>query len=125
MERTGMSTKELKRWVVMRRIRDRTLSRGEAAALLGLSYRQVKRIFRRFRMRGQKGLIHGNVGQRAYFGEVDHSFRPKAITCFGPCRSASSVDGDHWGERESAGSVSQWTSRWWWWPVEAYEASRR
>lgn len=60
-----MSTKELKRWVVMRRIRDRTLSRGEAAALLGLSYRQVKRIFRRFRMRGQKGLIHGNVGQRS------------------------------------------------------------
>ena len=60
-----MSTKELKRWVVMRRIRDRTLSRREAAALLGLSYWQVKRIFRRFRMRGQKGLIHGTVGQRS------------------------------------------------------------
>lgn len=60
-----MSTKELKRWVVMRRIRDRTLSRREAAGLLGLSYRQVKRIFRRFRTRGQKGLIHGNVGQRS------------------------------------------------------------
>lgn len=60
-----MSSKELKRWVVMRRVRDRTLSRGEAAVLLGLSYRQVKRIFRRFRMRGQQGLIHGNVGQRS------------------------------------------------------------
>jgi hypothetical protein len=60
-----MSSKELKRWVVMRRIRDGTLSRGEAAVLLGLSYRQVKRIFRRFRLRGQKGLIHGNVGQRS------------------------------------------------------------
>ena len=60
-----MSTKELKRWVVMRRIRDRTLSRREAAGLLGLSYRQVKRVFQRFRTRGQKGLIHGNVGQRS------------------------------------------------------------
>ena len=60
-----MSSKELKRWVVMRRIRDRTLSRAEAAVLLGLSYRQVKRIFQRFRTRGQKGLVHGNVGQRS------------------------------------------------------------
>jgi transposase len=60
-----MSSKDLKRWVVMRRIRDRTLSRAEAAVLLGLSYRQVKRIFRRFRTRGQQGLIHGNVGQRS------------------------------------------------------------
>lgn len=60
-----MSTKDLKRWVVMRRIRDRTLSRAEAVVLLGLSYRQVKRIFRRFRTRGQKGLVHGNVGQRS------------------------------------------------------------
>jgi transposase len=60
-----MSTKELKRWAVMRRIRDGTLSRGEAAVLLGLSYRQVKRICRRFRLRGQKGLIHGNVGRRS------------------------------------------------------------
>ena len=70
-----MSTKELKRWVVMRRIRDGTLSRGEAAVLLGLSYRQVKRIFQRFRLRGQKGLIHGNVGQRS-----NHAHTPAVRT---------------------------------------------
>ena len=33
--------------------------------MVALSYRQVKRIFQRFRTRGQKGLIHGNVGQRS------------------------------------------------------------
>lgn len=60
-----MSTKDLKRWVVMRRIRDGTLSRRDAATVLDVSYRQVKRIFRRFRKRGQKGLIHGNVGRRS------------------------------------------------------------
>ena len=60
-----MSTKDLKRWVVMRRIRDGSLSRREAATVLDLSYRQVKRIFQRFRLRGQQGLIHGNVGQRS------------------------------------------------------------
>lgn len=60
-----MSTKELTRWAVMRRVRDGTMSRREAAVRLGLSYRQVKRIYRRFRTRGQHGLIHGNVGQRS------------------------------------------------------------
>ena len=60
-----MSTREMKRWAVMRRVRDRELSLGEAAALLGLSYRQVKRIVRQFRARGPKGLVHGNVGRRS------------------------------------------------------------
>lgn len=60
-----MSTKELTRWVVMRRVRDGAMSRRDAAVRLGLSYRQVKRIFRRFRTRGQKGLVHGNVGRRS------------------------------------------------------------
>jgi hypothetical protein len=60
-----MTTKDLRRWAVMRRVRDEALSLGEAATLLRLSYRQVRRIFRRFRMRGPKGLVHGNVGQRS------------------------------------------------------------
>ena len=60
-----MSTQDLQRWVVMRRVRDRDLSRGEAAVVLGLSYRQVRRLYRRFRARGRQGLIHGNVGKRS------------------------------------------------------------
>lgn len=58
-----MSTREMKRWAVMRRVRDGELSRGDAAAILALNYRQVRRIFRRFLARGQKGLVHGNVGR--------------------------------------------------------------
>ena len=60
-----MSSQELKRWVVMRRVRDGELSLSEAATVLGLSYRQVKRIAQRFRACGQKGLVHGNVGRRS------------------------------------------------------------
>lgn len=60
-----MSSQELKRWVVMRRVRDRELSLDEAATILGLSYRQVKRLGQRFRARGQQGLVHGNVGRRS------------------------------------------------------------
>ena len=50
-----MGTKELTRWVVMPRVRYGTMSRREAAVWLAVSVWQVKRIFRRFRTRGQKG----------------------------------------------------------------------
>ena len=60
-----MSTREMKRWAVMRRVRDRALSLGDAAVLLDLSYRQVRRIYQRFRARGHKGLVHGHVGRRS------------------------------------------------------------
>ncbi len=60
-----MSTREMKRWAVMRRVRDGDLSLSDAAAILVLSYRQVRRMARRFRARGQKGLVHGNVGRRS------------------------------------------------------------
>ena len=58
-----MNAKELKRWAVMRRVRDEALSRREAATVLGLSDRQIKRMYQRFRRRGAKGLVHGNVGR--------------------------------------------------------------
>ena len=59
-----MSTREMTRWAVLRRVRDREVSLGDAAIMLGLSYRQVKRLWRRFRVGGQKALVHGNVGRR-------------------------------------------------------------
>lgn len=31
---------------------------------------------------------------RAYFGDSDHLFRAKSISCFAPCRSPVSVDAD-------------------------------
>lgn len=65
MERTAMSTKEFKRATVLARVRDEGLELAEAAAILGVSYRHVKRLYRRFRARGAKGLIHGNVGRRS------------------------------------------------------------
>lgn len=60
-----MSIKEVKRWAVMRRVRDGELSLGEAAVLLGVCYRQSKRIYQRIRTHGQKGLVHATVGRRS------------------------------------------------------------
>jgi transposase len=49
-----MSASELRRVGVMERVKAGTLPRGAAAQLLGISYRQAKRIYRRYRAEGAK-----------------------------------------------------------------------
>lgn len=60
-----MSTSELKRVGVMERVKVGHLTLGSAAQLLGISYRQAKRIYRRYRAEGAKGLKHGSAGRRS------------------------------------------------------------
>lgn len=60
-----MNSREMKRWAVLRRVRDGALSRREAATMLALSYRHVRRLVQRFQRRGRQGLVHGNVGRRS------------------------------------------------------------
>jgi transposase len=67
--RTELSRKELSRVEVMGRVKARGLRLREAAELLGVSYRQSKRIWARYRGGGAKALQHGNCGRgsnRAY-----------------------------------------------------------
>ncbi len=69
MGRTELSRKELIRVEVMGRVKARSLRLCEAAELLGVSYRQSKRIWARYRGGGAKALQHGNCGRgsnRAY-----------------------------------------------------------
>jgi hypothetical protein len=58
-----MSRRELTRVEVMARFKARTLSLGAAARMLSVSYRQVKRLWRRYRDQGAKGLQHRAVGE--------------------------------------------------------------
>ena len=48
-----MSTRELERVEVMGRVAKEELKLMDAAAMLQLSYRQVKRLWRRYRQKGQ------------------------------------------------------------------------
>jgi transposase len=57
-----MSTRELERVEVMGRVAKAGLKLVDAAIMLQLSYRQVKRLWRRYQQVGRKGLKHGNVG---------------------------------------------------------------
>ena len=63
MGRTAMSVKELRRVEVLGRVKAKTLSLRSAATMLGLSYRQTKRVWRRFRRRGARGLQHQSAGR--------------------------------------------------------------
>jgi len=58
-----MSRSELERVEVMGRVGRKELKLTDAAVILELSYRQVKRLWGRYRRKGRKGLQHGNVGR--------------------------------------------------------------
>jgi transposase-like protein len=58
-----MSNRELERVEVMGRVKNGDLKLGDAAILLELSYRQVKRVWRRYREEGRQGLKHGHAGK--------------------------------------------------------------
>lgn len=72
MERLALSERELVRAGVIKRVVARELTTAEAAELLALSQRQAKRLVRRFRERGAKGLVH------ASYGRPSHHARPVA-----------------------------------------------
>jgi transposase len=65
MERTAMSHREFVRAAVLRRVVKGELTIRDATPLLDVSYRQAKRLVQRFRAKGVKGLVHGNVGRRS------------------------------------------------------------
>lgn len=63
MGRTAMSTRELKRAGVLARVKAAALSLRSAAALMDVSYRQAKRLYRRYRQAGAAGLKHRSAGR--------------------------------------------------------------
>jgi len=66
-----MSRKEFARGSVLARVTAEEITLYEAVPLLGVSYRQAKRLLQRFRARGAAGLVHGNVGRRSNHARVE------------------------------------------------------
>ena len=54
---------ELKRGGVLSRVAGKGWTLAQAAERMGVSYRQAKRLWKRYRTKGTKGLMHGNVGR--------------------------------------------------------------
>jgi transposase len=113
-----MSRKELDRVGVMARVSSRDLRLVQAAALLGLSYRQAKRLGKRYREQGALGLKHGNVGRRSH-NAVAPEKREEALRLvrehygggvgerFGPTLAAEHLELEH-GCRVHAETLRRW-----------------
>lgn len=73
-----MSAKERKRMKVLERVKEKKLSLKAAAILLALSYRQTVRVYGRYRMKGDEGLVHLGRGKRAN-NAYDEKLRRKIL----------------------------------------------
>src|SRR3982751_6777871 len=73
-----MSTRELQRAGVLARVVAKTLSLPAAAELMEVSYRQAKRLCRRYRQQGAAGLKHRATG-RASNRQADAKMRTRAL----------------------------------------------
>jgi len=60
-----MSNREITRLEVMQRLKDKRLTQKEAAGMLKISIRQIKRLFRAYKSQGAKGLISARRGKES------------------------------------------------------------
>jgi Winged helix-turn helix len=100
----GLTMGELDRLHLMTRIAERRLTRRRAAGLLGLSERQVRRLYRAFQRDGAKALASRRRGRPSNH-RLATATREHALTLvreryrdfgptFAPARAPSSAGGD-------------------------------
>lgn len=97
-----MSGKERRRMGILSRVKVGLMTLKAAAALLRLSYRQAKRVWKRYREQGDAGLVHRSRG-RASNRRKDASLHEKALELcqtryegFGPTLAAEHLaEDDH------------------------------
>src|SRR5664280_1594143 len=63
MDLLTMSTSEMSRVEVMGRLQEKRLTQKEAARILGVSQRQVKRLWKQYREKGASGLVSKRRGK--------------------------------------------------------------
>jgi hypothetical protein len=108
-----MSSGELERVEVMGRVGSGDLKLSDAAVMLKLSYRQAKRLWRRYRQVGSKGLKHGNAGRPSNrskpmkFRRRVLSFDQKEIFGFGRGEIRPDLSGRALGRRRWHGAGSR------------------
>lgn len=93
-----VSENENRRCMVLNRVSSRTLTLDQASRILALSSRQMKRIWKRFREQGERGLAHGNRGKPsnrafpdAFKEEILRKYREHALR-LGPTRFAEELE---------------------------------
>ncbi len=96
-----MDTKQKQRLRAIKQIEQKKLNLKDAALAMGVSYRQARRIYKAYRLKGEASLIHGLVGRasnrrldgdfralilkyyREYFADFGPSLAMKGLRCMG------------------------------------------
>ena len=113
-----MSERELRRVEVLARVKSRQLRLVDARMLLRLSYRQAKRLWKRYRAEGAAGLKHRSAGRRsnrAYeerfrrqvLGRVREKYGGAVGERFGPTLAAEHLASDD-GLKLDAETLRRW-----------------
>jgi molybdenum-dependent DNA-binding transcriptional regulator ModE len=102
METLLMNLKERKRLVVLTEVAQGKMRLVEAARVLGLSYRQAKRVWRRYGQGGDAGLMHRSRGRpsgRSKEGELRRQVLARyaeRYPDFGPTLAAEKLAAEGW-----------------------------
>jgi transposase len=113
-----MSRRELGRVEVLARVKSQELRVVDAAVLLRLSYRQAKRLWKRYREEGALGLKHRSAGRRSnracserfrrkVLGLVREKYGGAVGERFGPTLAAEHLASED-GERVDAETLRRW-----------------
>ena len=94
----AMSQKERGRLVMMSRVEEETMTIKEAAEVMGISYRQGRRIYRRYVIEGDKGLVHRNRGRPSNRRKPSKLREVVLEPCIG---NDTGILGPHWQQRSS------------------------
>ena len=94
-----MSCKELRRAGVLARVESGELKLVNAAVMMGLSYRQTKRLAKRYREGGAQGLKHGSAGRESNRRKAK-KFRERVLRLVG--KKYSGEEGERFGPRLAA-----------------------
>ena len=118
MGRIEMSQQELRRVEVLARVKSKDLKLVDAASLVRVSYRQAKRLWKRYREEGARGLKHRSAG-RASARAKPEKFRRRVLQLvrekygggegerFGPTLAAEHLESED-GMRMDAETLRRW-----------------
>jgi transposase len=125
----AMSAKERERLSVIRQVADRKMKQARACELLDLEVRQIKRLVRAYRQRGDRGLVSGRRGKpsnnrlaTARVAVIERTLKERYAD-FGPTFAAEKL-GEHEGIKVSAETVRQMQMRLGLWQPKSRRAKR-